>query len=104
MDTRDVIRRSKQRLKAHYGDRFAGLILYGSEARGDATEGSDVDLLVLLRGPFERLTELRAIVDLLYPLQLRMDRLLSVRPASADAYERGQLQLYRNVKEEGVAV
>jgi predicted nucleotidyltransferase len=33
-----------------YGDRLAGLVLYGSQARGDAREDSDVDVAVVLRG------------------------------------------------------
>ncbi|MCY7359602.1 MAG: nucleotidyltransferase domain-containing protein [Rudanella sp.] len=32
----------------HYGDRLAKIILYGSYARGDFHDGSDVDYLVLL--------------------------------------------------------
>ena len=104
MEIRDIIQHSKERLSAHYGDRFARLILYGSEARGDSMSGSDIDLLVLLRGSFNRLNELRAIVDVLYPLQLETDRLLSARPVALEDYESMRLQLYRNVKEEGVAV
>ncbi len=30
-----------------YGDRCRGLVLYGSHARGEANEGSDVDVLLL---------------------------------------------------------
>ncbi len=102
MEIRDVIRRSKERLSTHYGDRFAGLILYGSEARDEATPESDIDLLVLLHGPFNRLNELRTIVDLLYPLQLETDRLLSARPVAVEDYEHAHLQVYRNAQEEGV--
>lgn len=104
MEIRDVIQHSRERLSAHYGDRFAGLILYGSEARGDSTSESDIDLLVLLRGPYNRLNELRSIADILYPLQLETDRLLSARPVPLEDFESMRLQLYRNVNEEGVAI
>ena len=102
--TNNVLRQCRARLKAHYGDRLAAVVLYGSEARGEATPDSDIDLLVLLHGPFERLKELRAIVDVLYPLQLESNRLLSARPAAVKDYERGSLQLYRNAKRDGIAV
>ena len=36
-------------LKAIYGERYRGLVLYGSYARGEADEGSDVDLPPLAR-------------------------------------------------------
>ena len=45
-------------LRELYGDRFRGLVLYGSYARGEAAEGSDVDLLVLLDGPVQSVREL----------------------------------------------
>ena len=45
-----IIQKCKEILEKHYGDQFAGLILYGSQAHGQAEAGSDIDLLVLLRG------------------------------------------------------
>ena len=98
----DLLQRARQLLAEHYQDRLAGVIVYGSEARGEALPDSDIDLLVLLRPPFERLAELQAIVDLLYPLQLESDRLLSARPASADDFDAERVQLYRNAKQDGV--
>ena len=41
----------RHRLSGLYGDRLAGLFLYGSQARGDAVTGSDIDVLVVLKGP-----------------------------------------------------
>ena len=40
----------RQRLEAHYGDRLVRAVLFGSYARGEATEESDVDVLVVLGG------------------------------------------------------
>jgi predicted nucleotidyltransferase len=37
------------RVRARYGDRVADVRLFGSYARGDAHEESDVDVLVVLR-------------------------------------------------------
>ena len=34
-----------------YGDRLVQLILYGSQARGDAKPDSDIDILVVLNEP-----------------------------------------------------
>ena len=97
-----LIQRIRQYLRARYGARFAGVVLYGSEARGDAHAGSDLDLLVLLHGSFDYFDELRAIIDVLYPLQLESDRLISARPARVEEFEAGRLQLYRNARCEGV--
>jgi hypothetical protein len=48
-----IIQKCKEILEKHYGDRFAGLILYGSQARGQAETGSDIDLLVWLQASFD---------------------------------------------------
>jgi predicted nucleotidyltransferase len=99
-----IVEQCKQALEKHYGSRFAGLLLYGSMARNQTDASSDIDLLVLLRQPFNYFQELRTIVDLLYPLQMESERLISAKPAFVDEFEEGGLQLYRNAKREGVSV
>lgn len=100
----ETIKRCKEVLASHYGTQFRALVLYGSVARDQADDASDIDLLVVLSQPFDYFRELRRIVELLYPLQLESARLISAKPAPWDAFERGELQLYRNAKSEGVAV
>ena len=41
----------RNRFRDTFGERLHRLILYGSHARGDATEDSDIDLLVVLNEP-----------------------------------------------------
>jgi predicted nucleotidyltransferase len=94
----------REALKAAYGERFGELVVYGSVARDQADVDSDLDLLVLLRGPFDYFKELRFITDLLYPIQLDSDRLLSAKPAGMDEYRNGRLQLYRNAMRDGVSL
>ncbi len=94
----------KQILEHYYGRQFQGMILYGSYARHEETEGSDLDLLVLLAPPFDYFQELRRIVELLYAVQLETDVLISAKPADIAAYRQGELQLYRNILQEGMTV
>ncbi len=104
MAVRQVARRCRAILARHYGDQFKGLVLYGSTVRGRPSAGSDIDLLVLLSQPFDYFQELRRIVDLLYPVQLESDRLISAKPAPIDEFERGSIALYRKAKQEGAMV
>lgn len=94
--------RCRSMLESHYGSQLGGLVLYGSTARGEAGPESDVDLLVLLREPFDYFRELRVLTSVLYPLQLEVDRLISALPTSVEEFEQGRLQLYRNAAEEGM--
>lgn len=100
----DITQRCKKILAGHYGPRLKGLILYGSIAREQTSAGSDIDLLVLLSKPFNYFHELRQIVDLLYPVQLDSQQLISAKPAALDEFEQKASQLYRNVKREGLSL
>lgn len=51
-------------VKHAYGDEFVGLVLFGSQARGDATDDSDIDAGVVLKHVDDR----RAVRDLLAEL------------------------------------
>jgi uncharacterized protein len=101
---RTIVSKCKEVLSNYYGARLNGVILYGSAARGDAAQTSDIDLLVLLSPPLDYFAALRRIVDLLYPIQLESEQLISAKPALASDYEMGSLSLYRNAQREGVAV
>ncbi len=98
------INRCKAALERHYGAPFQGLILYGSVARHQADSLSDIDLLVLLAKPFDYFAEMRQVIEVLYPIQLESEQLISARPVQADEFEQGGIQLYRNARREGLLV
>lgn len=100
----EVVKKCKIALESHYGARLKGLMLYGSVARNQADSMSDIDLLVLLDQPFDYFSELRRVIDVLYPIQLESEQLISARPVSLEEFARGSIQLYRNAKREGIFV
>lgn len=104
MDREELLGDIKSRLRAAHGDRLCGVVLYGSEARGDAGPDSDIDVLVLLKGPICNWRDLEANIKALYPLALKLERPISAKPVDIKEYEAAEFPLYRNAKREGILV
>jgi predicted nucleotidyltransferase len=104
MDREELLNRIKDRLEDAYGDRLQGIVLYGSEARGEAEPDSDIDLLVLLKGPIELWNDIQTNVHALYDLQLEVIRPIHAMPVDVEVFQAGEYALYRNAKREGVLV
>ena len=97
----DVIRELDGGLRKLYGERHQGLVLYGSYARGEADEGSDVDLLLLLEGQVQAGREIRRSSDLVAALSLESGRVLSVIPVSVEDYRDSSDPYLVNARREG---
>ena len=102
MLSEEIRKEIRPRLEAVFRDRFRGVLLFGSEARNQAGEDSDVDLMVLLQGPIRLGRDLNGIVEALYPLQLRVDRPIHALPVSSDAFQEGRFGIYRSAQREGL--
>ena len=87
-----------------YGERYRGLVLFGSYARGDATEGSDVDLLLLLDGMVDVMREMDRAQDVKWPLALEAGYTLSLIPVSADDYPTSHEPFLWNARREGLEI
>lgn len=97
----DVIRELDGGLRELYGERHRGLVLYGSHARGEADEGSDVDLLLLLEGQVQVGREIRRSSDLVASLSLESSRVLSLIPVSVEDYRASSDPYLVNARREG---
>jgi predicted nucleotidyltransferase len=82
------------------------VILYGSQARGDAHEYSDIDLLILVDKDKLSYQEQAAITDPLFDLESQYDYKISISPlvyTRQQWYNRPfQTPFYLNVMNEGV--
>lgn len=99
-----LVRRVKAQLAAHYGERLAGVYLFGSHARGEARPDSDIDVLVVLHGELDWWKEQKVIVDLLFGLELETEELIAAMPVEASRFAQVAIPLHRNIHREGIAV
>jgi predicted nucleotidyltransferase len=92
----EFVKRSSQ----EYGDRIRSITLYGSVARGNAVEDSDIDLLVVIDEEDFRLR--RKLIGLSFDILLETGGDLSVKVISdRDFQARKSCSFLRNVLAEG---
>ena len=97
----DMIQDLDGGLRELYGGRHRGLVLYGSHARREADEGSDVDLLLLLEGQVQVGREIRRSSDLVSSLSLEFDTVLSLIPVNVEDYRYSSEPYLVNARREG---
>jgi predicted nucleotidyltransferase len=99
-----ILKSLRQGLYIALGESVEEVILYGSQARGDARDDSDIDVLVVLKDEFNYGDMLRRTSDLVANLSLENDVVISRAFASKANYERNKLPFLMNVRREGVAI
>ena len=102
MNIEEVLREFKKEIRKLYGERLKEVILYGSWARGEATEESDIDLLVVLGGEVAPGREIDRMIDIITEMNLKYGVLISVHPVSEDDFHKLKSPLLINVRREGV--
>lgn len=102
----DAIKLFKEKLKSIYGDRLVDVILYGSYARGDQGEGSDIDLLVLLRDIDDFWKEVYLVEDIAYEVNDSFDWkvFISAIPEDVEMFKTKKIPLFLNIQREGISV
>jgi uncharacterized protein len=97
-----LAREVRIRLTKELGQRVQ-VILFGSQARGDATKESDIDLLVILPSLDAKTTRLAS--DIAWEVGFEAGRVISAIPDTKEQMKRFSfLPFYRNIKQEGIVV
>lgn len=103
LDIKALSKELKASLIELYGDDFDKLILYGSRARGDFHEESDIDFLLLLKDNKIKFgTEILKIGEYRSELGLKYDTKISVFPVASNKFYGTEKLFYQNIKREGI--
>ena len=104
---RSALRELDRKLRTRFADRYVGLILFGSRARGDHQPDSDADVAIVLRGHISNRWPLeRQIIEDTYPILLETGLYINSWPLEADELadpaKSSNPALIRNVLTEGI--
>ncbi len=105
----DILEAFSKSSRKHFGDELEEIILFGSYARGDFDEESDVDIAIIMKIPHESENKFnKQIVEIMSDLyeDYGYSTVLSPIVISMDFFEKWKhdLPFYRNVDREGVRI
>ena len=88
-----------------FGEKFESVVLYGSYARGDYDEESDIDIMIMVDMSREELVKYRKIMsNFCADIDLQYNVLLASKLQSRSFFEqwKNSLPFYQNVIREGI--
>ena len=103
-DVLRITREFHERLAEIYGERLTAVYLYGSYARGEANDDSDIDVAVVLTGTVKRSAEEKKIIDIIAEISLREKCFLLPFFLSEDEYREKPYAIFRSIAHEGIPV
>jgi uncharacterized protein len=98
----EILTEVRQHLETLYGDRLSSLLLYGSQARNEARDDSDIDLLVALHEPFDVLLEIDRTTPFIADLCLTWEVHISVNMVSDRKLQQGKMPFFLNLRREAI--
>jgi predicted nucleotidyltransferase len=93
-----------QSLKKLYGSNLSRIILYGSKARGDATEGSDIDIMIVLKEFDKWEEEFEKVFNIINEVCYQYELLISYVIKSESEFVGRNTPLLLNVRREGITL
>ena len=102
VEIRNLLAELKHGLAKIYGDRLKAVILFGSYARGDYQEGSDLDVMIVLSDYQNYGAEIDRSGELISQLSLESGISISRVIMKESQWQEDDTPLLRNIRVEGV--
>lgn len=103
----DIVLEFSRQVRRIIGKSLSKIILYGSFARGDYTDNSDIDIMILVTLSDEEIEKIEnTIFDLAFEFQMKyfVDISVVIKNEEQFNYWLGALPFYDNVKKEGIVL
>ena len=96
-----ILQNLRHEMEILYQDRLDSLILFGSQARGDANVDSDIDILIVLKDEIDSWTEIKRTGGIISQVCLDNSILVNSLFVSVKQLTTQDTALFRNIKKEG---
>ena len=106
-DLNEILKSISDTYHEVYGDRVVKVLLYGSYARGENTDDSDIDIVAIVNDDRKDIQEsLKSVWDVSSELELKYDVILSPTAIPLEEFEayKDDLPYYHNIITEGVEI
>ena len=95
----------KAELEKLYGDELAELILFGSHARGDFHDDSDIDFALVLKNPATTSTsEIMKVSDVGNDLSIKYGQFITYIGMPEFKLQQSNLGIYQEIRKDGIRI
>ncbi len=99
-----IIEEYRRNLVAILGDDLELVVMFGSQALGESVEGSDIDVLFIMKRPFQYVDLINQTSHVTADMSLKHDVVISRTFITGDAYKSGKSPFLMNVRKEQLAI
>ncbi|MCO6487861.1 MAG: nucleotidyltransferase domain-containing protein [Phaeodactylibacter sp.] len=101
----EVLRRLQHELYRRYKDQLDEVVLFGSQARGEASADSDIDVVAVLKeGDIDPFLEYPKWAEWVMDVMLDYGELVNLIFTSRRRFESVNSPLYQNIHSEGIVI
>lgn len=103
----DIVYQFSAQMKKLFGDNLSKIIIYGSYARGDYNQSSDIDIMILVHLSEEDIKSKENVVyDIAFDLEMETGLHISpiIKSESQYDYWVEVLPFYKNIQKEGIVI
>lgn len=99
-----IVKETYSELKAVYSDHLREMILFGSYARGDFMNESDIDLIILLDKIKDIASEGDKYRSIISRISLKYDKIVSIIPFNFEEFYKKATPLILNARKESIKI